>query len=166
MPPRVLTVPEEAAKSAAPSPSSSSRSLWAWVGLVFLVVGATDLLLAWLPTKFGNREWEFGTVTSVLNGMPVAALGLAAMVWSAGEGGRRRWLAWLSLVVALIMLLTILGGLVLWATGIPLALHSVPAQVGVGLKKALIKTSVQGVAYPILLVYLVGRAWRTIRGKA
>ncbi len=64
------------------------------------------------------------------------------------------------------MLLGILAGLILWATGIPLALQSVPAQLGAGLKKALIKTSIQGVVYPILLVFIIIRAGRLLRRPA
>lgn len=164
-PPTILTGrSEDSATEGAPS-ASASRSVWAWAGLAFLIVGGADLLLTWFPLRFGNQAWEFGSATSALNGLPVPVLGLAAVLWAAEEG-RRRWLAGLALVVAFVMLLGILAGLILWATGIPLALQSVPAQLGAGLKKALIKTSIQGVVYPVLLVFVVVRAWRLLRRPA
>jgi len=163
--PRVLTGKADDVQAKAPARTHSiDTSVWMWVGLAFLIVGGADLLLTWLPAQFGNREWEFGTVTSTLNGLPVPMLGMAAMLWAASEG-RRRWLAALSLVAALVMLLGILGGLVLWGTGIPLALGAVPAQAAVGLKKALVKTGVQGIVYPLLLVYMIRRAWRAVRAR-
>ncbi len=138
------------------------RSMWAWLGLAFLLVGGVDIALTWLPTHFGAREWEFGTATNVLNSFPVPLMGLGAMLWSTQER-RRRWMAALGLAAALLLLLSILLGLVLWGTGIPLAIHSAPAQAAPGLKKALIKTSIQVVVYSVLLVYMIRRAWQAMR---
>lgn len=161
--PRVLTGNDDEAPAKAPARRLAiDTSVWMWLGLAFLIVGGTDLLLTWFPAQLGNREWEFGTVTSTLNGLPVPMLGMAAMVWAASEG-RRRWLGVVTLVVAIVLLIGILGGLILWGTGIPLAIRAVPAQAAVGLKKALVKTGVQGIVYPLLLAYMVRRAWRAVR---
>ncbi len=164
-PPKILTG-QEGAPRAAPPPAepSPSRSVWAWVGLAFLIVGGADLVLTWFPVQFGNHEWEFGTVTAALNGLPVPILGLAAMIWAAGEG-HRKWIATLSLAASVLLFLGILVGLILWAMGVPLALQSVPAQLGLGLKKALVKTAIQGVVYPVLLIYMIVRAGRLARGR-
>lgn len=143
----------------------SSRSVWAWTGLAFLIVGGVDLVLTWFPMQFGNREWEFGSVTAALNGLPVPLLGLAALIWASAEG-RRKWMATLSAVVGAILFVGVLVGLILWATGIPLALQAVPANLSAGLKKALLKTSIQGVVYPLLLAFLTVSAWRTARRRA
>jgi hypothetical protein len=166
MPPEtILTGRKDEFRAVPSSDPSTGRAIWAWVGLAFLIVGGTDLLLTWFPLKFGNQAWEFGSTTSALNGLPVPVLGLAAMLWAAGEG-RRRWLAGLALAAATLMLLGILVALVLWATGIPLALRSVPGQLGVGLKRALVKTSIQAVVYPVLLVVMIVRSWRLVRRSA
>ncbi len=164
--PKILTGNDDEARRAKArvAEPTTNQSVWAWTGLAFLIVGGVDLVLTWFPMQFGNREWEFGGVTAALNGLPVPMLGLAAMIWAAGEG-RRRWMAIVSLVAAIALFLGILGGVVLWATGIPLALQAVPAQVAVGLKKALVKTSVQGVVYPLLLIFLIVRAWRAARSR-
>ena len=60
------------------------------VGLAFLVAGGADLVLTWFPAAFGTAEWEFGTITQTLNGLPVPTLGLALVgVWGAVTS--RRW---------------------------------------------------------------------------
>lgn len=161
----ILTGRAEPAATATMTEPSRNWSVWAWVGFAFLIVGGVDLLLTWLPLRFGNQAWEFGNVTSSLNGMPVPVLGLAAVLWAAIEG-RRRWLAGVALAVAGVFLLAILVGLVLWATGIPLALQSVPAQLAVGMKRALVKTGIQGVVYPVLMVFMIVRALRLVRHRA
>jgi len=163
--PKVLTGRNEEPRPTASDEPSPSRAVWAWTGLAFLIVGGADVALTWFPMQFGNPEWEFGSVTAAMNGLPVPMLGLAAMIWASAEG-RRKWMATLSVVVGAVLLLCILAGLVLWATGIPLALQSVPANLSVGLEKALVKTSIQEVVYPVLLVFLTVRAWRAARSRA
>lgn len=164
--PKILTGSDEPGRvEPIAAEPSTSRSVWAWTGLAFLIVGGADLLLTWFPMQFGNHEWEFGSVTATLNGLPVPVLGLAAMIWAAGDG-RRRWMATFSFVVAVLLFVVIVAGVLLWAMGIPLALQSVPGQLAVGLKRALVKSSVQGVVYPVLLVYLIVRSWRVTRGRA
>jgi hypothetical protein len=50
--------------------------LLGWIGLAFALVGGFDLALIWIPLGFGNPEWEFGTVSATLDGLPVTTLGL------------------------------------------------------------------------------------------
>lgn len=139
----------------------SGNAVWAWVGLTFLVVGGVDLLLTWYPLDMGNREWEFGSYTAAMNGLPVPVLGLAALLHAGKDG--RRWVLAIAALAALGLLGMVLLGGVLWATGIPLAMEAVPAQLAVGLKKALVKTAVQGVAYTAFLGYVLWRAARGVR---
>ena len=44
--------------------------LLGWLGFALFVVGGADFLLTWFPERFGNPEWEFGTITASLNAMP------------------------------------------------------------------------------------------------
>ena len=55
---------------------------------------------------------------------------------------------------AFVLALWIIGGAILWATNVPLALSSVPPDVAVGMKKSIVKTLVQSGAYPIVFIYL------------
>lgn len=125
-----------------------------WIGVVFLVLGGLDFGLTWYPFDFGNREWEFASVTASFNGLVVPVLGIGLIMVASGLTGRRWW-RYLAVLASVTFLLAVLVGVVLWATNIPLATRSVPLELATGLKKAMVKTAAQAVVYPALLVYLV-----------
>lgn len=131
-----------------------------WSGVAFFILGATDVALVWLPTSFGNREWQFATVTASFNGTPVPLLGLILVVAAASWEGRKWWALAGGLVAALSFLL-VLGGMALWASNVPLALQAVEGAALTGLKKAVFKTSVQSVILP---VFFGGIAFQGFRG--
>ncbi len=146
--------------------SVGSTQAWAvlgWAAFAFLLVGGSDFVLAWVPPMFGNQQWEFGTVTATFNGLPIVVLSIALLL-AASMQVERRWWSWLVAVVALVMFLWILGGAVLWATDAPLAARTIPDDLTLGLKKALVKTGIQAVVYPVLFAYLFWRAQRAARG--
>ncbi|MGW8265390.1 MAG: hypothetical protein ACWGSQ_03430 [Longimicrobiales bacterium] len=158
------------------SPSDAKRKMgikrvdptraWAllgWVGFAFLVVGGADFALTWYPMDFGNREWEFGTVTASFNGLPILVLGLG-LLYAAALGYQRRWWGGVTLLVSAVLMLWVLGGVVIWATNVPLALQSVPLEMMTGIKKALVKTTIQSVAYPVILGFLAVRSFQLLRG--
>jgi len=158
------------------SPSDAKRKMgvkkvdptqtWAllgWVGLAFLVVGGADFALTWYPMDFGNREWEFGTVTASFNGLPILVLGLG-LLYAAALGYQRRWWGALTLMASGVLMLCVLGGVVIWATNVPLALQSVPPGMMTGIKKALVKTTIQSVTYPVILGFLAVRSFQLLRG--
>jgi hypothetical protein len=129
-----------------------------WIGFAFLIVGGSDFALTWYPMNFGNREWEFGTVTASFNGLPIVVLG-AGLLYAASLQFGRRWWAALSSVVSAVLMLWVIGGAIIWATNVPLALQSVPAEMLVGIKKALVKTTIQSITYPVVFGLL---AWRSL----
>ncbi|HEX5829438.1 MAG TPA: hypothetical protein VFY16_00565 [Gemmatimonadaceae bacterium] len=132
------------------------------VGVAFTVVGFTDVALAWYPMAVGNPEWEFGTVSATLNGMPVPALGLTLMAASALQAGRR-WQALLAGVVAVVLALVLTGCALLFALNIPAALNAVQQPfIRVGLLKGMAKAGVASAAYVIYFAWL---AWRTLRSQ-
>jgi len=139
-------------------------SILGWIGLAFLVVGGSDFALTWYPMAFGNREWEFGTVTASFNGLPILVLGLG-LLYAASLQYARRWWTVLSLIVSAVLMLWVIAGAIIWATNVPLALQSVPPEVVVGIKKALVKTTIQSVTYPIILGFLAMRSFQALRGK-
>lgn len=134
----------------------------AWVGLGFLVAGLTSLLVTWLPLGFGDRQWEFGAVSATLDGLPVLILGLGLTV-AAAEMRGRRWPGVLAGVASLVLAVVLLGALGLYLLNLPMALASVPAEgsVAVGLKKAVVKSLVQGVIYPSVLMGLAVNALKS-----
>jgi hypothetical protein len=47
------------------------------VGAAFTIVGLVDLALLWYPLRFGNVAWEFGTLNTTFDELPMTALGVA-----------------------------------------------------------------------------------------
>jgi hypothetical protein len=151
----------------APPESVESGQAWAmlgWIGIAFLVVGGADFVLTWIPPDFGNREWEFGTVTASFNGLPILLLGLGLLIAASQQMGRRWW-GTLGMVGSVGLLLWVLVGIALWASNIQLALQTVPDELAVGVQRALVKTLVQSVVYTLALVYLMFRSWLAGKGS-
>jgi len=138
------------------------------LGVVFVVVGGVDALLVWFPTSFGQADWEFGTVTAGLNGLPLPLVGVALVLGDALMNGKRvvvRVVAVLLLVLAAMILA--MG--VLYATDIPLALRAVGPGESVarlGVEKSMFKTISQLVSYPTGLIIVGVMAWRSTRSEA
>lgn len=147
-------------RPSAPVRPSAAWSLLLPVGLGFAAVGAADLALVWYPMGFGRAEWEFGSVTSTLNGLPVLVMGLAFLTMAALAAGRR-WAARLLAVVFVLLALSVLAIAFLYATTVPVALKAVPdSTVALGLKKAIAKTSAQAMIYPVVFLWTAVVAWR------
>ena len=144
-----------------PVRAPESSGAWAalgWIGLVFLVVGGSDFVLTWIPTDFGNPEWEFGTVTASFDGLPVLVLGLGLLL-VASQQLERRWWGTLGVAVAVVLLIWVLVGFALWAMNLSLALQTVPDELALGLRRAVAKTLVQSIAFEALLAYLIWQRW-------
>lgn len=160
--PRVLirdSAPETDVRSA-PVRLGGAWGLLVPTGLAFLLVGGADLALVWYPLGFGSAEWEFGSVTSMLNGLPVLVMGLAFLGMAAVASGRRWAGRGIAAVLVLLAVAVVLMA-ALYATTVPIALKAVPnEQVALGLKKAIAKTTVQAAVYPVLLVWLAIATWR------
>jgi hypothetical protein len=133
-----------------------------WIGVTLFLLGSVDLGLTWVPTEFGNREWEFATVTASFNGMPVILIGLMFIVAAAASEGRRWW-ALAGGMAGLMFLVLVLGSTVLWATNIPLAMGAVEGVAMTAMKKAILKTSVQSLVLPIVFGLVAFQGIRTFR---
>ncbi len=142
-----------------PAPEVAWRLVMA-VGLAFTAVGGLDLLLTWYPWHMGNPEWEFGTVSASLDGLPVPTLGLGLVLAAAVALGSRWGVRTLAIVFALLALVIVLAAL-LYATNVPIALKTVSEPVSrSGLKKAMAKAAGQAVVYPLILGWIAVKAWR------
>lgn len=124
------------------------------LGTVFAIVGGLDILLAWYPPDFSNMEWKFGTVTTTLNSLPLLTVGLVLLTGSAIARGRK-WLMRTMLVLLLLLVIAILGCAAMYLPQISPALNSVTdPTVRIGLRRAVLKTVVQIVAYTIILSWI------------
>ena len=160
--PRILVREETAGarKSFLPPSPDFGWSLLGLAGITFFVVGVLDLGLTGYPFQFGNPDWEFGTVGSVLNGLPVPMLGLALLIGSAAARGWQLGLRIWS-IVALLAALVIVAALVLYALNLPLVFKTVQEPLlRTGIKKSVLKTLVQALIYPTVFGILSYRAWR------
>ena len=159
----------EAVTSTRGSRSSDFGSLlgaWSflgWVGVAFLVVGGFDFLLTFVPARFGNPEWEFGTVTSALNGVPVPLLGATLLLLAAWANES---VVGVRLLAALLILwgAAILGLAVIYGLTLPLAMRGfADPNIGLGLKRAIARSLVQLVVYPLVMLWLGVRGLRLAR---
>lgn len=139
--------------------------LMVWIGLGLGLVAYADLSLLLYPFRVGNAEWEFGTFSRLFDSMPLATM--ATMLFFAGSVARgRKWATravglW-SVIVGLLMVVA----LVLYALNIPLALRAVTNPLAAsGLKKAIVKSLIQGPVYATLFFGMGFFGWR-IAGRA
>ncbi len=157
---------DEKGKPKRPPLSVEDTAIWSilgWIGIVILAVGGADILLTWYPTSFGDFEWEFGTVSASFNGLPTVTVGMGLWLASALKGGRRRLSLALSAAFALMGVLVIAAAM-LYATTAPVALSSVAGTaVEIGLKKAVAKTTIQGLFYPIGFLLIGWKGFKTAK---
>ena len=148
-------------------PAAAWRALGV-LGVVFVLVGGIDTLLIWYPPSFGTPEWEFGSITASLDGLPVPTMGLVLLLASALHGGNVR-LAKVLAVVLTILAVVILLAAVLYAINVPLGLRAVQNAGPVatqGMKKSIIKAAVQMLVYPAGYILVAVRTFKLSRSSA
>jgi hypothetical protein len=138
------------------------------VGVVFLVVGAAQMIGIWVPSQLGTPEWEYGSASEFFDTFPLLGLGLTLLIGHGVATARPvqvRVLATACVLLAVLMWLAF----TLFATTFPIALKVVTNPVTLTpIKKAAAKTAVQALLYPFALLWLAGAAWRATlkrRGK-
>lgn len=118
-----------------------------WFGLLLAFVGSADILLAWYPLGFGNVAWEFGTVDRSFSNLPLLTMGFAAMLGSALALGSRWRIRTLAGVMLLMSLVFVGVYVALYLLNVPLVLQMTPSEVAIGVKKAIVKTSINALAF-------------------
>ena len=134
------------------------------LAITFLVVGLTDVLLLWLPPRFDSVPWEFATLSQTLDSMPMIALGLVLLAYGVLSDselslGKAKVLAG-ALGLGAVLMLT-MGAF--YATVVPHVLRSTPPEAMEGLRRALVKGSVQLFAYLILFGLVAVNIWTRTR---
>ena len=118
----------------------------AWGGVVLALAALSDYTLAFYPPGFGSAEWEMATIGSVMQGLPLLSIGLAAM-WVGGARLGRRWMlvtvGWAVLAVAVCMC----GSLLLFLTDVPLAIRATQDVARVGIYKLVVRTLFMGLLF-------------------
>lgn len=160
-----ILLPEDsrAARAVSRPAPTGAWQLLATVGWAFLVVGSMDVGLVWYPAAFGNAGWEFGSVTAMLNGFPLPLMAVALLLAS-GVARADRKAAWTVMVVAGVFVAACLFAAVLYSLSLPLALKSVTDPIGrQGLLKAVARSLVQLVVFPVVLITVMVRARRFLK---
>jgi hypothetical protein len=133
------------------------------VGAAFVVLGLMDQALVWYPWAFGSPEWEYGSVTAALNGLPVTVLG-GMLLLASGVARRQRVLTRGVAILFVVLALIVLTAAVLYATTVPIALGKVTnGVVRTGLFKSTAKTLAQCAVYPLLFLWLAFKGWKAAR---
>lgn len=154
------------ATDAVPERADAWRMLFV-PSVLFVVVGSMDAVLTWFPTNFGSAEWEFGTISASLNGLPLPVLGLVLMLAGSLALGRRR-LAWSVVMVLLLIAIVVAIVAVLYLLTLPQAFRAAAdaGEVGrIGIRKAMLKSVVQLIGYPVALGITAWYGWRTLRSS-
>src|SRR4051812_23372089 len=85
---------------------ADSASGWKYlfvVGIAVAVVGVIDLAMLFFPAQWASLDWEFGTLSAVVQGMPLVTLGIGMMCAAAVANG---WLLTRRLMAILMLVLT------------------------------------------------------------
>ena len=141
--------------------ASPDRAAWllCWIGGLLGLAGLVDVLLLWIPAHLGQPEWEFGTVSSTFDALPLATIGYGILVAAAVSKGWKRTV-WVGAVAGLVLAVVLFAALVLFALDVPMAWKGVGDAYRSALGKTVLKTAFMGVLY-ITLYAVTG--WITLR---
>ena len=148
-----------AATTSTPERSSvDTFTIVALTGLLFAVLGGTDLATQLFPLGLGSPEWEFGTYSSMMDSIPLFTMGLGFLgVYAVSRA--HRGLSMIIGVIFILIALFILAFAFIYATNLPQVLRvrpSAPTQAALqtGVKKAVVKGALQSAIYPIAFLWM------------
>lgn len=134
----------------------------ALLGLMLAGAGLVVSVMELLPASLMDPNWEIGAISAFLDSLPLPAIGLGLLV-GAGVALGRRVQVWVAGVTFVVLALLIIIGAMLYATDIPLAFQVVSGPEFLSaLKKAMAKTAVQVVVYPVAFIWAAISAFRRV----
>jgi len=160
----IVAAPADTRRRLAPDTDQA----WRWIGwyaFILTLVGLGDWFLALVPPHFGNPEWEFGTIASVLTGLPLVTMGFAGLL-GAGVARGQRWLVILMSWLLLAFAVMIIGVLIVFLLDVPLALRAATPLTQSGLLKIVAKTAMVGFLFSVAYIVAAVGALRRLRAKA
>jgi len=150
-------------EAVAPWDGRSAARASGWIGALLLSAALIDYTLALYPSAFGNPEWETGTISQLVAGLPLVTIGLAGL-WASGAGLARRWLLRLLGVVFLAAAVAVIAMLILFSTNIPTALRATEGVSHLGILKLVAKTLTTGLMFSVAYVMMGVLSLRQSRG--
>jgi len=134
-------------------------------GLALVAASLVDIALAWYPVGIGNAEWEFGTITATLNGLPLLTIG-AVLALHGAVAMRRRWFTRSFCVGLWLFVAFLLGCGFIYATDVPIALKNVTEPLArTGLIRAVAKAGFLLVVFIATYTVLSVQAWRSTANR-
>ncbi len=134
------------------------------LGSAFLVLGAAELFFLWIPLQVGNAAWEFAAVSRTLDAFPMVALGLGLLAYAvltdpdSDKAGALRT-CWVFAIVALL----VLALAAVYATAAPAVLRATPPEALDGLRRTLLKSSLQLLVYAFVFSAVTLTIWKRTR---
>jgi hypothetical protein len=157
-----------------PSDVQSLAPILIVAGLLLAIAGWLDVGLFYYPSRFGQPDWEFGTIAHSFDAMPLPTLGLILLaLGTRARGGAIVWSRGLAVILAVVALLCV-AGLVVFALDIPLALKTMQraasqannpqaALISSGLKRGMAKVILFAVCYATAYGWLAIKMWSVPR---
>ena len=145
-------------------PSSVDAGVWRIVlvlGALLAVVGGIDLVSLWFPASPEIPEWGFGTASTFFDTFPQLGLGVVLLL-AASIALNWRWttrgVATFCVLISVLMWLAAY----LYLTALPFVTQvTADPLVRAHVQKATVKTGLQALVYPLLLLLLAVRGWRS-----
>lgn len=132
-------------KSKPPSPDRGWKAV-GWFGLLLAVIGLTDVGLYWYPLAFGSPEWEFGTVATSFGALPLATIGLAAVVGALLVNPARNTM--IATGVLLLLLVLFVGAAFgMFLMNLPMALPAADGPQGPAIYRGIVRTTIKAVGF-------------------
>ncbi len=137
------------------------------LGTALAALGVAEIVLVFIPSAWGNREWEFGSVVAVMDGLPIVVLGISLLLYSLVTREKDRWVrlvGGLGMVVGVVLLV---GGIAILARTVGPAFASVTDPlVRLGVQKAVGKLVLQLAISPAALMLVCWFAWKQLNAAA
>lgn len=141
---------------------ADQRTAWAMLvalGVILSLVGLLDLGLLFFPPRWASLDWEFGTISATIEGLPLLTVGLGLMTVGSVARGRTGWMRLLS-IAFILLALVIITLLVVFALDVPVAMRAVQAAGRETLLKTIAKAGGMGFLYVIMYAALGVWTWR------
>lgn len=132
------------------------------LGAGLTVIGFIDVGLLFFAPQWASLDWEFGTISSLFQGLPVVTLGIGLMSASAVANGS---VLAQRLMMTVTMLMTLVLGLlaVMFALDVPPVIKAVEPAMKRAAKLASLKTGLMALTYLVLYLALGLWTWRRLR---
>ena len=144
-------------------------------GAILALAGLIDIGLFFVGQRFGDSEWEFGTIIQVIDALPVSMMAVLLLAVGVRIKENRKLSRAIALVCALAVLF-LLTLLVIFALDVPVAAGALrraaassssdSAAVVTAIKRGITKTFILGTGYLAAFVGLTITMWRGPRTVA